>query len=269
MKLPPAQEHILRPVQTGSDRDSRFLIFVGVVLVALALGFKSELVSPTVLWGLGACLLVVAGVALLPYLNVDRGLPPIEHFVPAALGALAVVGLAQLMAEWWQYALVALAFGLSFCAAAALDYLHLRDQAKPGHLMVQESVMALGVAGSFLVVLALNLDLPLRLGAVMLIAFLASYRSFRVLGSPMPPQRALLFSLFVAQLVTFFTWAMTVYLYFREGFFAVMLLLLWYVNRGIIRHTVEETLTRQVIIEYGLLVLVLIGYLFFVSAQQR
>ncbi|MBO0685653.1 MAG: hypothetical protein J2P45_21050, partial [Candidatus Dormibacteraeota bacterium] len=102
-----------------------------------------------------------------------------------------------------------------------------------------------------------------------LIAFLASYRSFRVLGRPMQPQRALLFSLFVAQLVTFFTWAMTVYLYFREGFFAVMLLLLWYVNRGIIRHTVEETLTRQVIIEYGLLVLVLVGYLFFVSAQAQ
>ncbi|MBO0683614.1 MAG: hypothetical protein J2P45_10690, partial [Candidatus Dormibacteraeota bacterium] len=181
MKLPPTQERVLR-VELGSDHDSRFLIFVGVVLVALALGFKSELVSPTLLWGLGAFLLVLAGAALPPYLNVGRGLPPIEHFVPAALGAVAVVGLAQLMAEWWLYALIVLAFGISFYAAAALDYLHIRDRAKPAHLMVQESVMALGVAGSFLVVLALNLDLPLRLGAVMLIAFLASYRSFRVLG---------------------------------------------------------------------------------------
>jgi hypothetical protein len=265
---PPAEEHVLRPVAVRRERDSRFLVFAGIVLVALALGLKSELVAPSMLWPLGAGLLVVAGVALLPYLNVDRRLPPIEHFVPAALGALAVAGLAQLMVDWWKYALIALAFGVGFYAAAALDYFHLRDQAKPGHLVVQESVMALGVAGSFLVVLTLNLELPLRLAAIMLISFLASYRSFRVLGRPMPTRRALLFSLFVAQLVTFFAWAMTVYLYFREGFFAVMLLLLWYVNRGIIRHTVEETLTRHVVVEYGLFVL-LIGYLFFVSAQAQ
>src|SRR5207302_7233880 len=114
---------------------------------------------------------------------------------------------------------------------------------------------------SCLVVPPPPLYLPLRMAAIIVIAFLARYGCFRVLGRPMPPRRALLFSIFVAQLVTFFAWAMTVYLFFREGFFAVMLLLLWYINRGIIRHTVEETLTRHVVIEYGLFVL-LMGYLF-------
>jgi hypothetical protein len=263
---PPAEERVLRPAQVRRERDGRFLAFAVIVLIALALGFKSELIAPSLTWGLGAGLLIVAGAALLPYLNVDRKLPPIEHFVPAALGALAVSGLAQMMSDWWKYAVIAVAFGVGFYAAAQLDYRHLRDKAKPAHLVVQESVMALGVAGSFLVILTLNLNLSLRLLGIMVVAFLASYRSFRVLGRPMAPRRALLFSIFVAQLVTFFAWAMTVYLYFHEGFFAVMLLLLWYVNRGIIRHTVEETLSRHVVIEYGLFVL-LIGYLFFVSAQ--
>jgi len=84
----------------------------------------------------------------------------------------------------------------------------------------------------------------------------------------MNPRRALLFSVFVAQLVSFFFWAMSVYLYFPEGAFTVMLFLLWYVNRGIIRHTVEESLSRNVIIEYSLFIL-LIGYLFFISYQAR
>ena len=97
---------------------------------------------------------------------------------------------------------------------------------------------------------------------------LASYRSFRVFGNPMTPRRALLFSVFVAQLVTFFGWAMTVYLYFPEGVFTVMLFLLWYVNRGIIRHTVEESLSRNVLIEYGVFI-ALIAYLFFISYQTR
>ncbi len=61
---------------------------------------------------------------------------------------------------------------------------------------------------------------------------------------------------------------MSVYAYFLEGTFAVLLFLLWYVNRGIIRHTVEETLGLNVIIEYGLFIL-LIAYLFFNSYQPR
>src|SRR2546430_1798919 len=110
----------------------------------------------------------------------------------------------------------------------------------------------------------------LGLGLLVLVtpALLASYRSFRVLGTPMIPRRAILFSIFVAQLVAFFAWAMTVYAYFIEGVFTVMLFLLWYVNRGIIRHTVEESLSRNVIIEYGLFIL-LIAYLFFTSYQPR
>jgi hypothetical protein len=40
------------------------------------------------------------------------------------------------------------------------------------------------------------------------------------------------------------------------------------VNRGIIRHTVEETLGLNVIVEYSLFIL-LIAYLFFTSYQAR
>jgi hypothetical protein len=68
--------------------------------------------------------------------------------------------------------------------------------------------------------------------------------------------------------VSFFAWAMTALTYFTEGVFAVLLFLVWYVNRGIIRHTVEETLTRNVVIEYALFVL-LIAYLFFTSFQPH
>jgi len=142
------------------------------------------------------------------------------------------------------------------------------DRQKPGHLLVQEAVLAVSLAGAFLVVLTLQFPLPVRLSWIFLLSLLATYRSFRALGLAMSPRRAFLFSLFVAQLVAFFGWAMTVYLYFNEGVFAVMLLILWYVNRGIIRHTVEESLNRNVVVEYGLFV-VLLGYLFFTSYQPH
>jgi hypothetical protein len=47
-----------------------------------------------------------------------------------------------------------------------------------------------------------------------------------------------------------------------------MLLLAWYINRGLVRHTVEETLNRQVLVEYGAFAAVL-AYLFITSYQPH
>jgi hypothetical protein len=258
----------LPSIKARSERDKRFLIFVGLVLFAISLGFKSEMVGPSTVWGLGVGLLVLATPALLGYLHTDTGRPSLEHFVPVVLGTLTVAGLSLLIPEWWKYSVITAVFGAGFCFAAHLDYRQLREQQKPGHVILQEVLLALALAGAFLVILTVNVGLPVRLASIFAISLLASYRSFRVLGRPMTPRRALLFSVFVAQLVSFFAWAMSVYLYFTEGIFTVMLFLLWYVNRGIIRHTVEETLSRNVIIEYGLFIL-LIAYLFFTSFQPR
>jgi hypothetical protein len=259
---------VLPSMRARSERDKRFLIFVGIILVAISMGFKSEMVGPTQVWGLGVGLLVLATPALMGYLHSDTAMPSIEHFVPVVLGTLAVAGLSFLVPEWWKYALITSAFGIGFCFAAHLDYRQIRNRLRPSHIVVQEVLLAFGLAGSFLVILALHLALPLSLASIFIISALASYRSFRVFGSPMTPRRALLFSVFVAQLVTFFGWAMTVYLYFPEGVFTVMLFLLWYVNRGIIRHTVEESISRNVLIEYGVFI-ALIAYLFFISYQTR
>ncbi len=259
---------MLPAVAARAERDSRFLVFAGMVLVALAIGFKSELVAPRQVWGLGAALLLLAVPALLGYLRSESGPPAVENFIPAALGAVAVAGLSVVVGEWWRYSLLAALFGLGFFFAARLDYRRLREPQKPGHLIVQEAVLAVALAGAYLVVLTLEFPLPLRLLWIFGLTLLASYRGFRVIGEPMAPRRAFLFALFVAQLVAFFAWAMSVYLIYSEGIFAVILLILWYVNRGVIRHTVEETMSRNVVVEYGLFGVLLV-YLFFQSYQPH
>jgi len=265
---PPAEMHVQHALPARAERDRRFLVFMGLLLVAVSLGFKSELIASSQVWVLAAGLVLLAAPAVYGYLSSEGALPSVEHFVPAALGAVALAGLSLLIPEWWKYSLMAAVFGGGFYCAAQLDYRQLREEQKPGHLVIQEAFMALALAGAYLVVLTAGFALPIRLGSIFVISLLASYRSFRVLGRPMPERRALLFSIFVAQVVSFFAWAMTALTYFTEGVFAVLLFLVWYVNRGIIRHTVEETLNRNVLIEYALFVL-LIAYLFFQSFQPR
>ena len=251
-----------------TDRDRRFLVFIGLVLVAVALGFKSELVAPGQVWGLGAAVVLLAVPALFGYLHSDVGMPAVEHFVPVALGAVAIAGLSLIVPEWWKFGIATATFGAGFILTGQLDYWRLRRREKPGHIVVQEAVMVLALAGAYLVIVTVQLSLPLRLAWIFTITLFATFRSFRLMGNPMVPRRALLFAAFVAQLVTFFAWAITVYIPYQEGLFVAMLVFLWYINRGIIRHTVEETLSRNVVIEYGLFALLLV-YLFFSSYQPR
>jgi hypothetical protein len=272
MKTPPIPAERLAPAASTvkSERDRSFLIFAGVVLVAIALGFKSELLGQGQVWALALALMVVAAPALLGYLRGTEEIPRIEHYIPVALGATTLAGLSLLPdVELWKYLALTATFGTGFILAARLDYLRLRDEEKRGHVVIQEAILILALAGAYLVIVALHFNAILQLLWIFTITFMASYRSFRINGSSIAPRRAFIFALFVAQVVTFLAWAVTalsIYLVVNEGIFAVMLLLAWYINRGLVRHTVEDSFTRNVVLEYGAFAVVLV-YLFVSSYQ--
>jgi hypothetical protein len=272
MKIPPSPEEKPPPAAAAvrTEHDRSFLIFAGVVLFAIALGFKSELLGQGQVWALALGLVVIASPALLGYLRGTAEFPRIEHYIPVALGAVTLAGLSLLVPELWKYLALTAMFGTGFVLAARLDYLRLRDAEKRGHIVVQETILVLVLAGAYLVVVTLFRTNAIQLLLwVFTITFLASYRSFRINGTPIAPRRAFIFAFFIGQVVTFLAWAITalsIYLVVNEGTEAVMLLFAWYINRGLVRHTVEESFTRNVVLEYGAFAVVLI-YLFVSSYQ--
>jgi hypothetical protein len=274
MKIPPIPADRLAPTTTAdkSERDRSFLIFAGVVLVAIAVGFKSELLGQGQVWALALGLVVIAAPALLGYLRGTEEFPRVEHYIPVALGAITLAGLSLLPSiEPWKYAGATGLFGIGFVLAARLDYLRLRDEEKRGHILPQEIILVLALYGAYLVIVALHFNAILQLLWIFAITFLASYRSFRVNGSPLASRRAFIFALFVAQVVTFLAWAITAlqnYLIVNDGIFAVMLFFAWYINRGLVRHTVEDSFSRNVVLEYGAFAVVL-AYLFISSQPGR
>src|SRR6266849_9071409 len=136
MKLPPVLGEKAVPADSAakSERDRSFLIFAGVVLVSIALGFKSELLAQGQVWALALGLVVVAAPALLGYLRGTEEFPRIEHYIPVALGAVTLAGLSILVPEMWKYLVLTAAFGVGFVLLARLDYLRLRDAEKRGHI---------------------------------------------------------------------------------------------------------------------------------------
>jgi len=272
MKLPPILAEKVVPTDSAAkaERDRSFLIFAGIVLAALALGFKSELLGQGQVWALALGLVVLAAPAVLGYLRGTQEFPRIEHYIPVALGAITLAGLTQFQdVTLWKYAIATAAFGAGFVVAARLDYLRLRDQEKRGHIVLQELLLVVVVFGAYLVIVTLHFNIILQLLWIFTITFLASYRSFRINGASIAPRRAFIFALFVGQVVTFLAWAINalqLYLVINEGWFAVVLLIAWYINRGLVRHTVEDSFSRNVVLEYGAFALVLI-YLFVSSYQ--
>ena len=272
MKLPPVLAEKVAPTETAAkaERDRSFLVFAGIVLAAIALGFKSELLGQGQVWALALGLVVIASPAVLGYLRGTQEFPRIEHYIPVALGAITLAGLTQFPdVTLWKYAVATAVFGAGFVIAARLDYLRLRDQEKRGHIVLQEVLLVVVVFGAYLVIVTLHFNIILELLWIFTITFLASYRSFRINGSAIAPRRAFIFALFVGQVVTFLAWAinaLALYLVIYEGWFAVVLLIAWYINRGLVRHTVEDSFNRNVVLEYGAFALVLV-YLFVSSYQ--
>src|SRR5437870_12544300 len=141
MKLPPllSERVVTNDSAAGAERDRSFLIFAGIVLVAIALVFKSELLGPGQVWALALGLVVIAAPALLAYLRGTEEFPRIEHYIPVALGAITLAGLSLFPdVQLWKYATVTALFGTGFVMAARLDYLRLRNQEKRGHIVLQE-----------------------------------------------------------------------------------------------------------------------------------
>src|SRR2546428_8395441 len=241
MKMPPVLVEKVVPNDSAAkaERDRSFLIFAGIVLVAIALGFKSELLGPGQVWAIALGLVVVAAPALLGYLRGTAEFPRIEHYIPVALGATTLAGLSLLVPELWKYLVLTIMFGAGFIIAARLDYLRLRAAEKRGHLVLQEALLILVLSGAYLVVVTLPFNTILKLLWIFTITFLASYRSFRINGTAIAPRRAFIFAIFVGQVVTFLAWAITalsIYLVVNEGTKAVMLFFAWYINRGLVRH---------------------------------
>src|SRR6266550_4466219 len=123
MKLPPVLAERVMPAASAArlERDRSFLIFAAVVLMAIALGFKSELLGPGQVWALALGMVVLAAPALLGYLRGTEEFPRIEHYIPVALGAITLAGLSLFPdVQLWKYATVTALFGAGFMIVARL-----------------------------------------------------------------------------------------------------------------------------------------------------
>ncbi len=245
----PAGRHLL---------GGRYIAFIALVTTVLAVALKSELLEPRAVWA-GAGLLVLwtaAGFAFLHYRNRGERLLTIDHYIPPLLAIVAATAFSLLTADWKAHVVVMVGMGGVIFASGYADLWRDLGWEKPGHRFLQDASLVAIVFFLWLAILASPAQIPVKILWIALAAFATGYRSFSL--ATRGEWRALAYALQVAFAVAVTALALITYLPqlgydAAAGFVAVILLLVWYVIRGLVVHGLEESLSKNVVLEYGLM----------------
>lgn len=171
-----------------------------------------------------------------------------SYLVP--LMAVAVAAAVSYLIQDWRLHLASQSMmGISIFASSYVTLERFRGRERPGHEFLMNAAMILLLLGAYLSILVGVSSVPLRLGAIFAATGLAAYE---LLGRVAADQsRAVVASLLVAQIVATIAFAMISLQFVDNSRLSGILLVAWYVNRDLARHLFEGTLTRSILAEYS------------------
>jgi hypothetical protein len=210
----------------------------------------------------GVMLLTVAGSAL----ALKRARSPREsaglvlHYLVPLMAVAVAAAVSYLIQDWRLHVASQLMMAIAVFASTYVTLERFLGRERPGHEFLMNAAIILILLGAYLSILVGAPSVPLRLFAIFVGTALAAYE---LLGRVTSEQtRAAVASLIVAQIVTTVAFAMISLQFVDNSRLAGILLVAWYVNRDLARHLFEGTLTRNILAEYSVglvLVAALIG----------
>ncbi|MDQ6919962.1 MAG: hypothetical protein M3Z98_11445 [Candidatus Dormibacteraeota bacterium] len=230
----------------------RFLAYVAGLVLLLGLFERSDLLTPAGLVGLMAAMALVTigsfGLALRQASeNRLAALTPSYYLIP--LMAVVVAGAVSALVSDWrlhagsQAAMAAAIFVVSFVTVARL-----RGQRQAWYDLLQDVALLVVVLVSYVVILAGINDILLRLTLIFAVSLVAAYENLSRATSS--HGRALVGGVIVAQLVTGLAFALISQQFLDVVRLGPLLLVAWYVNRGMSYHVLEGTMSIGVFVEY-------------------
>jgi len=253
-------------VPRGSDRDQaatptpatvaglRYLAFLAGLTLLLGLFERSDLLTQVRLYALIAvvALVTVAGLGMaLWQASPSRriALTPSYYLVP--LMAVAVAAAASALVSDWRYhagsqvLMAAAIFGATYVTVGRL-----RGLRRSFLDLLQDVALIVVVLAAYVVILAGIGDIVLRLGLVFLVSFVAAYENLSRASSN--HGRSIVGGVIVAQVVTSIAFALISQQFLDVVRLGPILLVAWYVNRGMAYHVLEGTMSVGIFVEYAI-----------------
>jgi len=175
---------------------------------------------------------------------------PIHYLLPV-LAVAAAAGFAFVVRDWRPAVLAQLLMGAAVFASSYVTLQRFLGRSRPGHDFLHDAAVVVMLLGAFLAIYVGLSGLITRLVLVLVVTFLAAYESFLPVAKG--DAEAIFYSQSVAVVTTAIAFALTYTGILPAAQVAVILMLVWYVERGVIVHFVAGDLTRSVLREYALL----------------
>ena len=228
-----------RPVQLGT----RYLGLLSAWAVAIGLAFKSELLSPS-----------------LVFLHARNRTPAwlsLDHYITPVLVICAAAAFSILAPDYRVHALAMVLMGAFIFTSSFVDLSRGMGRERPLHRFLRDATTFCVLLALFFLILQSN-DLPnvLKFSAIFVVALLSGYRSFRF--ATKREGLALLSAFLTAGTVTFGAFGMVTYLNQGSQYVAVILAFAWYAWQGLTVHALDDSLTRRIMFEYGLFAVICI-----------
>ena len=252
-------------VPRGSDREQavtplpaavaglRYLAFLAGLTLLLGLFERSDLLTPARLYALIAVIVLVTvggfGMALWQASPSRRGVLTPSYYVVPVMAVVVAAAASGLVSDWRYHAgsqalMAAAIFGMTYVTVDRL-----RGRRRSFLDLLQDVALIVVVLAAYVVILAGIGDIVLRLGLVFLVTFVAAYENLSRASSS--HARAVVGGVIVAQVVTAIAFALISQQFLDVVRLGPILLVAWYVNRGMGYHVLEGTMSVGIFVEYA------------------
>jgi hypothetical protein len=229
---------------------------VSALSVVVGLTFKSELLDPSQVWYATFALaaFVTTGLLFLHGRNQIPGWHSLDHYVTPNLAIVAGSAFSLMAPDWRQHLLAMIGMGSVIFASSYVDLMRGLGRVRPLHRFLRDATTFVTLLALIYLVLQSELPNALKFTSVFFVALFCAYRSNRLATDR--EGRAILAAFLTAGTVAFGAFGMVTYLNQDSAYVAVVLSFAWYAYQGFIVHTLDDSLTRRIVFEYGLFALI-------------
>jgi hypothetical protein len=232
----------------------RFLAYLAGMVLLLGLFERSDLLTTGGLVGLVTAMAVVtvAGFGLAIHQASEErwtALTPSFYLTPL-LAVLVAAAVSALVSDWRIHAGSQAAMGAAIFAVSFVTVERFRGQRRAGYDLLQDTALIAVVLVAFVVILAGINDIVLRLSLVFVVSMVSAYENLSRASTS--HSRAIVGGVVTAQVVTTVAFALISQQFLDVARLGPLLLVAWYVNRGLIYHVLEGTMSVGVFVEYAI-----------------
>jgi flagellar biosynthesis protein FliQ len=230
---------------------ARYLRYLAGVVVLLGLFERSDLLSLQGVALLVAAMVVVTVVGLAAgIVQVDSGRLSFDprHYLIPVMAVVAGAAVSIQIIDWKLHVAGQLLVGVAVFASSYVTVERLGGRRRPGHEFLENASVILVLLGAYLALLAGVSSLGLRVLLIFVATYVAAY--VQLSRAVSEPGRALVGGMLVSLAATAIAFGLISAQFLDISRLGSILLVAWYVNTGMVFYMMEGSMTRQILVEY-------------------